>query len=283
MHTYVPHPYPFWLMPVSQVVARASMYTFTVAVAMWVSSSSAKRARTEGGTSPSFVAGLPVPEEESLLHMTAVDMVNVTGEIATPAETTRDFNMTRRLLLQSSSAQTMLDSDSEDSVAKRVMAMPHSESEDSLLALAASHPTPPLRPEFSSSSSFDSQLTVNLDPNVGESTEEEVTEVVQPQAHWSDTDTFWRSVEIMLVPCVGEHWFQDATFVDKCTEASVNAAIDYIRNDVLGSCISEFKICIIENPYVRWHNESFGYGPNGWHLMALLYCAPFANAARRGN
>ena len=82
-----------------------------------------------------------------------------------------------------------------------------------------------------------------------------VTEVVQPVAHWSDTDTFWRSVQILLVPCVDEHWFQDALFVDKCSVASVNAAIDYIRNDVLGSCISEFKIGITENPYVRWHNR----------------------------
>ena len=110
-----------------------------------------------------------------------------------------------------------------------------------------------------------------------------MTEVVQPVAHWSDTDTFWRNVKILLVPCVDEHWFQDATFVDKCSVASVNAAIDYIRNDVLGSCISEFKIGITENPNVRWHNDSFGYGPNGWHRMALLNCAPFANAARRGS
>ena len=61
----------------------------------------------------------------------------------------------------------------------------------------------------------------------------------------------------------------------------MNAASDYIQNDVLGSCISEFKSCINGKPYVRWHNDSFGYGPNGWHRMAVLYCAPCANAARR--
>ena len=251
-------------------------------VAMGVSSPCAKRARTEGGTSPSFVAGLPVPEEESLLHMTAVDMVNVTGEIATLAETTRDFNMARRLQLQSSSAPTMLDSDSEDSVVKRVMTMQHAESEDSLLALAARPPSPPSPPELSPSSSFDSQLTVNLDPNVGESTEEEVTKVVQPAAHWSEGDHFNMSVDNVLVSCVCEGWFTDASLVDRDFQISVNAASEYIRGEVCPAC-SDFKIGITENPYVRWHDDEFGYGPAGWIGMTLLYYAPFSSALRHGS
>ena len=99
--------------------------------------------------------------------------------------------------------------------------------------MAARSPTPP------SPSSFDSQLTANLDPNVRGREDEEVTEVVQPVAHWSDMDTFWRGVQNQLVCCANEHRFQHALFVDRCSVASVNAASDYVRNEVLRIGISE--------------------------------------------
>ena len=106
---------------------------------------------------------------------------------------------------------------------------------------------------------------------------------MQPAAHWSDMDTSWRSVQIQLVCCDNEHWFQNGLFVDRCSVASVNAATDYVRNEVLRVGISEYKFDITENTYVRWHNDDFGYGSQGWQGMALLYCAPLASAARRGS
>ena len=165
----------------------------------------------------------------------------------------------------------------------RVRTISESESEDSLLALAARPPSPPPPPESPSPSSFDSQLTLNLDPNIKGREDEEVAEVVQPLAHWSDMHTFWRSVQTQLVCCVNEHWFHNEVFVDRCSVKSVTAAIDYVRNDVLRVGISEYKFGITESPHVRWHNDEFGYGPQGWQGMALLYCAPFSSAARLGS
>ena len=71
---------------------------------------------------------------------------------------------------------------------------------------------------------------------------------MQLAAHWSDIDTFWRSVQIQLVCCVNEHWFQNGRFVDRCSVKSVIAAIDYVRNDVLRVAISEYKFGITESP-----------------------------------
>ena len=151
---------------------------------MGVSSPCAKRARTdERGTSLSAVAGLPVLVHIPVPTRTPFDESNgIDGLAIALAHPHLPMTRPRHLQLQSSCATTLQDS----------------ESEDSLLAMAARSPTPP------SPSSFDSQLTANLIPNVrgreedddeeeGEE-EEEVTEGVQPVAHWSDTDTFWRSV-----------------------------------------------------------------------------------------
>ena len=148
----------------------------TMKAAMGVSSPSAKRARTDEDGSPSAAAASGANDESDGTDGLAIALAHPKLPMIRP----------RHLQWQSSCATTLQDS----------------ESEDSLLAIAARDPTHPTPP---SPSSFDSQLTANLDPNVRGRGDEEVTEVVQLVAHCSDMDTLWRSVQILLVSCVTKH------------------------------------------------------------------------------
>ena len=133
-----------------------------------------------------------------------------------------------------------------------------------------------------SDSEWDSQLTANENPNEPKAPLHHVLfddhEEGNPSIkHWSLDPNFLSSVNAVLEkmdnePCFNADFLikSDLTDFDTC----FTSAIDFIEAHVSGWDL--FKIGITENPWLRWHNTSFGYAweADDWNCMFLLYCAP---------
>ena len=155
--------------------------------------------------------------------------------------------------------------------------------QDTLLHLWQQPPDVLLPPhQGDSDSEWDSQLTANENPNEPKAPLHHVLfddhEEGNPSIkHWSLDPNFLSSVNAVLEkmdnePCFNADFLikSDLTDFDTC----FTSAIDFIEAHVSGWDL--FKIGITENPWLRWHNTSFGYAweADDWNCMFLLYCAP---------
>ena len=177
---------------------------------------------------------------------------------------------------QPDSEATLVDTQPEEDSLERFL------EEDTLLHLWQQPPVLLTPHQQDSDSEWDSQLTANENPNEPTAPLHHVLcddhgESNPSIKHWSLDPNFLNSVNAVLEKMDNELWFNadflirsDLTDFDKC----FTSAIDFIEARVSGW--DRFKIGITENPWLRWHNTSFGYGleANDWNCMFLLYCSP---------